>query len=237
MAILASRPIFRASSTTSRRSSRRAIGRTTPTIRTSVGSITTILPWLAPQLLPTTGICPNVTWPGEVDTDGAFADLVLLLHTNTLRDCRWGRKATSEPTSYRTVVHESTHALFNIPDEYCCDGGYYVDYNTLLLGGSGVAGEKSWQIFCVFGLFPLRIVAAWGFMKMKRWGFDMMLITSWIYAIFWFGYILNMSVDFENRMGASVFGVVGWWVFDIWYITPFVILPWMYAVNRRKWNR
>jgi len=75
---------------------------------------------------PTTGICPDVTWPAQVDTDGAFADLVLLLHTNSLRDCRWGRKATSEPTSYRTVVHESTHALFNIPDEYCCDGGYYV---------------------------------------------------------------------------------------------------------------
>lgn len=70
-------------------------------------------------------LCPTVTWPAEVDTDAAFADLVLLLHTNALRDCRWGRKATSEPTSFRTVVHESTHALFNLPDEYCCDGGYY----------------------------------------------------------------------------------------------------------------
>lgn len=73
---------------------------------------------------PTTGICPDVTWPSEVDTDAAFADLVLLLHANQLRDCRWGRKATSEPTSFRTVVHESSHALFNLPDEYCCDGGY-----------------------------------------------------------------------------------------------------------------
>lgn len=74
---------------------------------------------------PTGGsICPTVTWPASVDTDGAFADMVLLLHTNTLRDCRWGRKATSEPTSFRTVVHESSHALFNLPDEYCCDGGY-----------------------------------------------------------------------------------------------------------------
>ena len=73
---------------------------------------------------PTSGICPSVTWPDEVDDDAAFADLVLLIHTNTLRDCRWGRKATTEPTSYRTVVHESSHALFNLPDEYCCDGGY-----------------------------------------------------------------------------------------------------------------
>ncbi len=73
---------------------------------------------------PTSGICPSVTWPAQVNTDAAFADLVLLLHTNPLRDCRWGRKATSEPTSFRTVVHESSHALFDLPDEYCCDGGY-----------------------------------------------------------------------------------------------------------------
>jgi len=73
---------------------------------------------------PTTGICPVATWPTQVSTDAAFADLVLLIHTNTLRDCRWGRRATTEPTSFNTVVHESSHALFNLPDEYCCDGGY-----------------------------------------------------------------------------------------------------------------
>lgn len=73
---------------------------------------------------PTTGICPNVTWPAQVATDASFADLVLLLHPNELRDCRWGNRVTSEPTSFRTVVHESGHALFNLPDEYCCDGGY-----------------------------------------------------------------------------------------------------------------
>lgn len=70
-------------------------------------------------------ICPTVTWPAEIDTDAAFADMVLLIHANELRDCRWGRRATSEPTSFRTVVHESSHALFNLPDEYCCDGGYF----------------------------------------------------------------------------------------------------------------
>lgn len=69
-------------------------------------------------------ICPTVTWPAEVSTDAAFADLVLLIHANPLRDCRWGSRATSEPTSFRTIVHESSHALFNLPDEYCCDGGY-----------------------------------------------------------------------------------------------------------------
>jgi hypothetical protein len=92
---------------------------------------------------PTSGICPSVTWPSQVDTDGAFADLVLLLHTNTLRDCRWGRKATSEPTSYRTVVHESTHALFNIPDEYCCDGGYYVAQPVLYSSSASCNGDAA----------------------------------------------------------------------------------------------
>lgn len=95
-----------------------------------------------------TAICPSVTWPAEVDTDAAFADLVLLVHTNTLRDCRWGRKATSEPTSFRTVVHESTHALFNLPDEYCCDGGYYskppVLYSSLA-SCNGDAANSAWR--------------------------------------------------------------------------------------------
>ena len=117
------------------------------------------------------------------------------------------------------------------------DGGYYIDYNTLLLGGAGTAGEKSWEIYGVCGLFALRIAAAWAFMKMKRWGFDFMLITTWGYLFFWFGYITNMSQDFPHRMGATETGVVGWWLFDIWYIMPFLILPWMYAVNRNKWNR
>ena len=74
-------------------------------------------------------------------------------------------------------------------------------------------------------------------MKMKRWGFDFMLITSWGYLFFWFGYITNMSQDFPHRMGATEFGVVGWWLCGAWYLMPFLILPWMYAVNRNKWNR
>lgn len=96
----------------------------------------------------TSGTCPTVTWPAEVDSDAAFADLVLLLHTNELRDCRWGRKATSEPTSFRTIVHESSHALYNIPDEYCCDGGYYdrspILYSTQA-GCTGDAANAAWR--------------------------------------------------------------------------------------------
>ena len=71
------------------------------------------------------GICPDIDVPLTVQLGAAFADLILVLHTNTLRDCRFGNVASSEPTSFRTVVHESGHALFNLPDEYCCDGGYF----------------------------------------------------------------------------------------------------------------
>lgn len=70
--------------------------------------------------------CPTVTWPAEVNSDGAFADQLLLVHTNVLRDCGGGGRATSEPTSFRTVVHETGHGIFGVPDEYCCDGGYWV---------------------------------------------------------------------------------------------------------------
>lgn len=72
---------------------------------------------------PTSGICPSVTWPDL--TDASFAEAIVLLHTNDLRDCASGNRVTSEPTSFRTVVHEFSHAAFGLPDEYCCDGGYW----------------------------------------------------------------------------------------------------------------
>lgn len=73
---------------------------------------------------PNSGICPRTDFPREIRTEAAFADLYLLVHQDTLRDCRNGKKATTEPTSFGAVVHESGHALFDLPDEYCCDGGY-----------------------------------------------------------------------------------------------------------------
>lgn len=71
--------------------------------------------------------CPTVTWPAEVATDAAFADAVLLIHGNNLRDCAnpSSGRATTEPTSFRTAAHETAHAIFGLPDEYCCDGGYF----------------------------------------------------------------------------------------------------------------
>jgi hypothetical protein len=78
---------------------------------------------LSGDVQPGSDTCPSVTWPSL--SDAAFAEVIILLHTNPLRDCAWGSQVTSEPTSYRTVVHEASHAVFGLPDEYCCDGGYW----------------------------------------------------------------------------------------------------------------
>ncbi len=68
----------------------------------------------------------------------------MLLHPNSVRDCAWGNKVTSEPFSFRTVVHESGHGAFGLPDEYCCDGGYketppilYASEATCIAGSTG----------------------------------------------------------------------------------------------------
>jgi hypothetical protein len=78
---------------------------------------------LSGDVQPGTGICPSVTWPAL--TDAGFAEVLVLLHPNPLRDCAWGSRVTSEPTSFSTIVHEASHAAFGLPDEYCCDGGYW----------------------------------------------------------------------------------------------------------------
>jgi hypothetical protein len=72
---------------------------------------------------PGSGICPSVSWPNLGDAN--FAEVIVLLHPNQLRDCAVGTRVTSEPTSFNTIVHEASHAVFGLPDEYCCDGGYW----------------------------------------------------------------------------------------------------------------
>jgi hypothetical protein len=92
--------------------------------------------------------CPTVTWPAQVGTDGAFADQIVLIHKNELRDCGGGGRATAEPTSFRTIVHETGHGLFGLPDEYCCDGGYFVKSPVMyssLAACNGDAANAGWR--------------------------------------------------------------------------------------------
>lgn len=108
---------------------------------------------------PTTGICPIITWPNL--TDAAFAEVKILLHRNSaIRDCSGsGGRASTQAGSGNEwiVVHEGTHAAFGLPDEYCCDGGYWnvppILYNTQAACDSDAAsaGWRNCQSFTGIG--------------------------------------------------------------------------------------
>jgi hypothetical protein len=57
----------------------------------------------------------------------AWEDAGAVFHTDTFRDCAPGgeRVFSTEPTSLRTMLHETGHRPFGLADEYCCDGGYF----------------------------------------------------------------------------------------------------------------
>ncbi len=74
---------------------------------------------------PASGICPSVTWPSL--TDAAFAELVVIVHRESVRDCGWTGRASAGAGGGNEwiAVHEAGHSAFGLPDEYCCDGGYW----------------------------------------------------------------------------------------------------------------
>lgn len=116
------------------------------------------------------------------------------------------------------------------------DGAYYIGYNGDALGGTSFDGEKAMQLASVLLLFPMRIAAAWGFLKMKRWGLQHMIVTAWLYVFLWLAYATNMAMDFTHRHGASHFGLVGFWIFNFFFFGAFIMLPYLYTVNRERWS-
>ena len=48
----------------------------------------------------------------------------------------------------------------------------------------------------------------------------------------WAGYIANMTIYADVRYHGVVFPVIGWWLYDIFYITPFLAIPYLHTVNR-----
>jgi hypothetical protein len=117
------------------------------------------------------------------------------------------------------------------------DGGYYINYNTRFLGGIGQSAEKSYQLMSVLMIFPIQLAASYGFLRLKRWGLQMMIATSWMYAALYVGYIAENFIDFPTRAGAGLYGVTGWWFAQLFYMTPFLLLPWLYALDWRHWRR
>jgi hypothetical protein len=112
------------------------------------------------------------------------------------------------------------------------DGGYFWHYNELWIGGVGAPGEKAWIIVGVFIVFPMRIAAGVAFLQMKRWGHQWLIVTCWFGVITWVGYTLNMTLYADVRYAGVAFPVIGWWLYDIFYITPFLAIPYLHTVNR-----
>lgn len=112
------------------------------------------------------------------------------------------------------------------------DAGYFWHYNQLWIGGAGAPGEKGWEVALILTVFPMRIAAAIAFLQMKRWGYQWLLVTCWFGVVIWVGYVMNMTVYADVRYAGVVFPVLGWWVYDIMYITPFLAIPYLHTVNR-----
>lgn len=116
------------------------------------------------------------------------------------------------------------------------DGAFFLHYNEGALGGVENHTEKMWQFLAVFIVMPMRVVSAWAFLQMKTWGLHFMKISSWLYLMLWTGYTMALSLDFQERMATSMFGM-GWWLFNLFYLSPMFVLPYLYTVDKRQWNR
>jgi hypothetical protein len=112
------------------------------------------------------------------------------------------------------------------------DAGYFWHYNELWLGGAAGPGEKAMEVGLILTVFTMRIAAAIGFLQMKRWGQQWMVITCWMGVVIWTTYVFNMTMFADVRYAGVVFPVIGWWLYDIFYITPFLAIPYLHTVNR-----
>ncbi len=73
---------------------------------------------------------PDPSCDQTVTNEAGFADVSIILHRESLRDCSPSGRFSTEPRSFRTIRHETGHTPFGLADEYCCDGGYW-QANTL----------------------------------------------------------------------------------------------------------
>ena len=122
------------------------------------------------------------------------------------------------------------------------DGFYFSHYGTsFLIHGVAGPGEQSYIFMAMFVLWPMRLCAAWAFLKMKRWGFRWMITTTWMLVLFWVGWTTNGMMHFNERYGPAggnpAFGFLGWWIFNSVYILgPIVMVPYLYTVNKELWS-
>ncbi|CQD16873.1 hypothetical protein BN970_03621 [Mycolicibacterium conceptionense] len=112
------------------------------------------------------------------------------------------------------------------------DAGYFWHYNELWIGGAAGPGEKAMEVGMILTVFTMRIAAGIGFLQMKRWGHQWMIVTCWMGVLIWCVYVFNMTMYADVRYAGVVLPVVGWWLYDIFYITPFLAIPYLHSVNR-----
>lgn len=62
--------------------------------------------------------------PSNMATLEATGDAVVFLHRATMRDCKVGKRISSEVSNEKSLIHETGHVLFDLQDEYCCDSSY-----------------------------------------------------------------------------------------------------------------
>lgn len=119
------------------------------------------------------------------------------------------------------------------------DGGYALFYNTpWAVGGLPDHGERAIELATVLLVMPIKGMAAWGFLKMKRWGLQWLILGNWLYVCVWMIYAANQANNFEFRFGTSDFGVIGFWlVAGIPFCGPMILLPYLHTVNRELWNK
>jgi hypothetical protein len=116
------------------------------------------------------------------------------------------------------------------------DAGYFWHFNELWLGGAAGPGEKAMEVGLILTVFTMRIAAAIGFLQMKRWGHQWMIVTCWMGIVIWIVYVFNMTMFADVRYAGVVFPVIGWWLYDIFYITPFLAIPYLHTVNREVFS-
>ena len=112
------------------------------------------------------------------------------------------------------------------------DAGYFWHYDQLWIGGASGPGEKAMEVGMILTVFTMRIAAGIGFLQMKRWGHQYMVVTCWMGIVIWCVYVFNMTMFADVRFAGVVLPVVGWWLYDIFYITPFLAIPYLHSVNR-----
>lgn len=114
------------------------------------------------------------------------------------------------------------------------DGAYYIDYNSTALGGTANLSEKTMEVLAVTLILPMRMAACYGFLKMKRWGLQTMVMTSFMWLCFFSTYMFQLYLGWNFRSGASFFGITGIWLLFTPFLTPFIIIPYLYTVNREQ---